>query len=74
MSREYRVQTALGPVFDYVPRTIALCEDSEVIGTPFYLMERLDGIVPRKDLPPTLTLTQAQVPTMCTNIIRRNMK
>lgn len=26
-----------------VPRPIILCEDNEVIGTPFYVMEYLDG-------------------------------
>ncbi|MCQ4121873.1 phosphotransferase family protein [Rhodococcus tibetensis] len=69
MSREYRVQSALAPVFDYAPATVALCEDPGVIGTPFYLMERLDGLIPRKELPPELTLTPAQVHTMCTNVL-----
>lgn len=26
-----------------VPQTYALCEDNDVIGTPFYIMEFLDG-------------------------------
>ncbi|TCJ96377.1 phosphotransferase family protein [Nocardia alba] len=69
MAREYRVQTALNPVFDYVPATLALCEDPEVIGTPFYLMQRLDGLIPRKDLPTDLGLTPEQVHTLCTNVL-----
>src|SRR3981081_2610477 len=28
-----------------VPRTVAFCGDTSVIGRPFYLMDRLDGIV-----------------------------
>ncbi|WP_063043855.1 phosphotransferase family protein [Nocardia pseudovaccinii] len=69
IAREYRVQTALGPVFDYVPATIALCEDPGIIGVPFYLMRRLDGIIPRKELPPELDLTSAQVRSLCTNVL-----
>ena len=34
-----------------VPRTIAACEDPEVIGAPFYLMERKDGHVIRDEIP-----------------------
>ncbi|MFD4428288.1 phosphotransferase family protein [Nocardia sp. NPDC058497] len=69
MAREYRVQTALGPVFDYAPPTVALCEDDSVLGAPFYLMERLDGLIPRKELPPGLALTTPQVRTLCTNVL-----
>ncbi len=46
MGREYRLQTALRPHFPLAPETIALCEDSGVIGSPFYLMERVDGRFP----------------------------
>jgi aminoglycoside phosphotransferase (APT) family kinase protein len=43
MSREHRVMTALHPTAVPVPATFALCEDSEVIGAPFYVMERVEG-------------------------------
>ena len=43
MSREHRVITALHPTDVPVPATYALCEDSEVIGAPFYVMERVLG-------------------------------
>jgi aminoglycoside phosphotransferase (APT) family kinase protein len=45
MAREYRVMTALGPTAVPVPRTVLLCEDLEVLGAPFYLMERVAGTV-----------------------------
>jgi aminoglycoside phosphotransferase (APT) family kinase protein len=35
-----------------VPRPVVLCEDPSVIGAPFYLMERKDGIVIRGEMPP----------------------
>ena len=45
VDREYRVITALGPTDVPVPRTYCLCEDTEVIGTAFYIMELVEGRV-----------------------------
>ncbi len=66
MSREYRIQHALRPVFEYVPTTVGLCEDVEVIGTPFYVMERVDGHIPRQEFPPEMVLSADEVTTLCT--------
>lgn len=43
MSREYRVIRALAPTEVPVPATYALCDDPEVIGAPFYVMEKVEG-------------------------------
>ncbi|MDR3512996.1 MAG: phosphotransferase [Caulobacteraceae bacterium] len=43
VEREYRVMKALGGVGFPVPRMRALCEDPEVIGTAFYVMDFLEG-------------------------------
>ena len=43
VEREYRVLAALGRQSFPVPRVHGLCEDESVIGTPFYLMERVEG-------------------------------
>ena len=45
VEREYRVMAALEGTGVPVPRMVMLEEDAEVLGTPFYLMERLDGVV-----------------------------
>jgi aminoglycoside phosphotransferase (APT) family kinase protein len=45
IEREYRVMRALADSDVPVPRVHALCEDASVIGTPFFLMEHLDGRV-----------------------------
>ena len=50
MGREYRIQSALAPVFPYVATMVGLCDDESVIGSDFYVMERLDGIILRRDL------------------------
>ncbi|RFU87251.1 phosphotransferase family protein [Streptomyces triticagri] len=43
MKREHRVISALHPTAVPVPRTLLLCEDEEVTGAPFYVMEFVDG-------------------------------
>jgi aminoglycoside phosphotransferase (APT) family kinase protein len=43
MAREYRVMSALKGTGVPVPATYALCGDADVIGAPFYLMERIEG-------------------------------
>jgi aminoglycoside phosphotransferase (APT) family kinase protein len=45
VDREYRVMKALEHTPVPVPRMYALCEDSAVIGTKFYIMEWVDGRV-----------------------------
>ncbi len=44
MGREYRVITALRDTSVPVALTYALCTDPAVIGAPFYVMSRVDGI------------------------------
>jgi len=53
--REYRVLTALGSSGVRVPRTLIACSDESVIGAPFYVMERSEGVVIRDELPPSYT-------------------
>ena len=65
MSREFRVLTALHPVFPYCPKPLAYSEDPALIGCPFYVMERLRGIILRKDLPGGLALTPLQAEKLC---------
>ncbi|MFC4586294.1 phosphotransferase family protein [Sphaerisporangium corydalis] len=43
MGREYRVMTALRGTGVPVPRTDHLCEDPDVVGAPFYVMEYVEG-------------------------------
>lgn len=58
MVREYTVQHRLQPEFPYVPAMIALCTDESVIGSQFYVMERVSGIVMRSDVPEGYSLSQ----------------
>jgi aminoglycoside phosphotransferase (APT) family kinase protein len=51
MGREFRVLSRLAPVYPRVPRPIAYCEDTSILGAPFYLMERLRGLILRRRPP-----------------------
>jgi aminoglycoside phosphotransferase (APT) family kinase protein len=44
MGREYRVITALRDTDVPVPLTYALCTDPDVLGAPFYVMSKVDGV------------------------------
>lgn len=52
--REFTLIDALSPVGVRVPKPVVYCADESVIGAHFYLMERVDGIVIRHDIPPHL--------------------
>jgi aminoglycoside phosphotransferase (APT) family kinase protein len=58
MAREFTIQSALAPVFPLVPEMVGLCTDPSVIGSDFYVMVRVEGDIPRRDLPWTLTPEQ----------------
>jgi aminoglycoside phosphotransferase (APT) family kinase protein len=55
MGREARVMAALAGRFP-VPPVLAQCQDPAIIGQPFYVMERVRGIILRADPPPGLAL------------------
>ncbi len=52
MGREFRVLSALEAVYRKVPRPLAYCDDPSVLGAPFYLMERVEGVILRPRMPP----------------------
>lgn len=51
MGREYKILSALTGTYGKVPQPLAFCEDDEVLGAPFYVMERLNGIILRGGKP-----------------------
>jgi aminoglycoside phosphotransferase (APT) family kinase protein len=52
--REARLLSALEPTDVRTPRVLAVCDDLEVIGAPFYVMERVAGTVITDEMPPPL--------------------
>ncbi|NUQ26266.1 MAG: phosphotransferase family protein [Saprospiraceae bacterium] len=47
MSREFKVLSLLNPVYEKSPKPILHCEDTSVIGAPYFIMERVNGIILR---------------------------
>jgi aminoglycoside phosphotransferase (APT) family kinase protein len=64
MAREFRVLSGLRGRYPYAPEPVLLCEDTSVIGAPFYLAHRIRGVILRRDyptdLPPEAPLVRAQ--------------
>jgi len=69
MGREYRILSALSPVFPCCPRPLVYTEDESVMGCPFYVMERIGGIIVRRDLPKGLSFTPEEAGRLCENLL-----
>lgn len=54
MAREHRVLSRLWRVFPLAPRAFHFCEDPDVMGKPFFVMERRHGSVIRTQWPESL--------------------
>ncbi|MBX7221866.1 MAG: phosphotransferase family protein [Blastocatellia bacterium] len=57
MGREFRILSRLIEVFGKVPKPLAYCTDETVLGAPFYVMERVHGIILRAKPPAGMDLT-----------------
>ena len=71
MGREFRVQKALRPVYPFVPEMIAFCDDPAVIGSDFYVMRRIPGLIPRARLPEGLVLDAQAARALCLRVVDR---
>lgn len=68
MGREFRIQRALQPVFAQVATMVAhTSADDSPIGSELYVMERLDGLIPRVDFGFPMTAEQCDV--LCSNFV-----
>lgn len=68
MEREFRVLSALYPAFPRCPKPIAFSDDLDIMGSPFFVMEKQSGIILRKDLPVGLKFSPAQAGQLCENL------
>ncbi|HWJ10301.1 MAG TPA: phosphotransferase family protein [Nocardioides sp.] len=68
MGREFRIQSALEPVFPQVPAMVAYCtEEDSPIGSELYVMERLHGLIPRRDF--GFPMSAEQAGRLCDNAV-----
>ncbi|MBI1746428.1 MAG: phosphotransferase family protein [Acidobacteria bacterium] len=56
MGREFRILSHLMTVYPKAPRPLYFCEDPAVLGAPFYIMERVTGVILRRTAPDGLVL------------------
>jgi aminoglycoside phosphotransferase (APT) family kinase protein len=63
--REHRILAALHPVWPKVPRPVLCCDDPAVLGAPFYLMERMTGVVLRDRAPAGVALDESTMRGIC---------
>src|SRR5271155_4042957 len=69
MGREYRVLSKLHAVYPPAPGVLLYCEDESVLGAPFYVMERVRGVVIRRDPPEGLPFTPETARRLSENFI-----
>lgn len=65
MRREHDLQAGLAPSFPLVPTMVGHCGDDAVIGSEFYVMDRVVGTILRRDVPDDLGLDRAGVARLC---------
>lgn len=59
MGREFRVLSRLRAAYPPAPEVLLFCDDPEILGAPFYLMNPIRGIILRRDPPPSLEFSAA---------------
>jgi aminoglycoside phosphotransferase (APT) family kinase protein len=69
MQREFHILSHLVKVYSKAPRPLVYCEDPAVLGAPFYIMERLEGVILRSAAPKGLKLTADQMRSLSENFI-----
>jgi aminoglycoside phosphotransferase (APT) family kinase protein len=69
MGREYRILNQLNAGFPYCPKAYVHCTDESVIGSEFYVMQRVNGIILRADLPSELNFDAKQTRQLCESFI-----
>lgn len=71
MGREFRILNQLNSGFPYCPKAYVHCTDTSLIGSEFYVMERVKGVILRSDIPAELKLDAERTETLCKSFIDR---
>jgi aminoglycoside phosphotransferase (APT) family kinase protein len=69
MGREFRILNQLNTGFPYCPKAYVHCTDESLIGSEFYVMQRVNGIILRADLPSELNFDAKQTRQLCESFI-----
>lgn len=69
MGREFRVLSKLHVHYPSAPEVLLFCDDESVLGTRFYLMEPIHGVILRRDVPPDLDFSPEVVRRLCESFL-----
>ncbi len=69
MGREFKVLSLLKPHFPKVPEPILFEESGNVLGAPFYIMERVSGVILRNRLPKGLEIDESTNQDLCHSLV-----
>jgi aminoglycoside phosphotransferase (APT) family kinase protein len=69
MGREYRILSKLCHVYPPAPCPVLYCDDNEVLGAPFYLMERRRGVILRRTPPADRPIPPQMVTRLCEALV-----
>ncbi|MFK5890075.1 MAG: phosphotransferase family protein [Flavobacteriaceae bacterium] len=69
MHREYNVLSLLKPLYKKMPDPTIYCDDEAVIGSPFFMMERVKGVILRNTIPKGLVLDKNAFQKLSTNTV-----
>src|SRR5690606_14979159 len=69
MVRQARILQRLKPVCHYVPSVVAVCEDDAALGASFYVMDRIKGIIPRRDFPKGMEVSPQLARQLCESLL-----
>ena len=69
MRREFHVLSKLHDAYVLAPKALLYCDDSSILGAPFYLMQPISGIILHRDPPPGLVFTPDSAHRLCKSFI-----
>ncbi len=74
MKREFDILSALKGHYPYCPEPLLYNEDTAVMDNPFYVMERIKGIILRKDLPEGMSLSEREARQLSENLVKAQVE
>jgi aminoglycoside phosphotransferase (APT) family kinase protein len=69
MGREYLILHSLEGLYAKAPRPVLYCEDAGVLGVPFYVMERVPGVILREPLPAGMSIEPGTIRRICEALV-----
>ncbi len=69
MGREHRILSRLHAVYPKAPKPLAYTDDPSVLGAPFYVMERIKGLILRRNVPPGFELSPERARALSQSVI-----